>query len=221
MNIQKTKVMGPTEERVTIDNNDLEVVKEYTYLGHKIKIGKENQTAEISRRTSLSWAAFGKLGHIMKNTDIPISLKRKVYDTCVLPVTTYGLETMTLTKKSMLRLRTIQRAMERTMIGVSLRDKINHEQIRQRTKVTDINEKILKMKWRWAGHVARQDPNRWDTKIIGWRSRTTKRNRGRPQKRWTDDLKAIAGKNWTQIAQDRDTWRKLEEAFIQQWIDQG
>ena len=42
----------------------------------------------------------------------------------------------------------IQRAMERAMLGVSLRD-----MIRKRTGVTNIAQRVGTLKWRWAGHI--------------------------------------------------------------------
>lgn len=85
------------------------------YLGHNIKKRKVNQTSEITRRVGLSWAAFGKLGHVLKIRKIPINLKRKVLEACILPVMTYGMETAALTKNS---LRICQRAIERSMLGI-------------------------------------------------------------------------------------------------------
>lgn len=39
---------------------DLEIeIDEYIHLGHHIKLGKENHKAEISRKVSMTWAAFG------------------------------------------------------------------------------------------------------------------------------------------------------------------
>lgn len=104
----------------------LDNISEYIYLGHKIQLGKENQTAEISRRVSYSWTAFGKLAFIFRSRDIPINLKRKAYESCILPVLTYGLETMTLTRKSMNKLQVAQRAMERR--GINLRDKVSNDE---------------------------------------------------------------------------------------------
>ncbi|CAH2230056.1 jg20265 [Pararge aegeria aegeria] len=46
-----------------------------------------------------------------------------------------------------------QRAMERAMLGISLRDKIRNEVIRQRTKVTDIAFRVSILKWQWADHI--------------------------------------------------------------------
>lgn len=53
MNLHKTKIMRKTWSEITIDNVPLENISEYTYLGHTIGIGKENQTAEIKRNIQL------------------------------------------------------------------------------------------------------------------------------------------------------------------------
>lgn len=128
MNLQKTKIISPDNIKITIDGYILEIVQEYVYLGHKIKLGNDNQTAEISRRIQMSWAAFGNLAHVLRNQRIPINLKHKVYDSCILPITTYGMETMTITRSSANRLRICQRAIERAMLGISLRDRIRNKE---------------------------------------------------------------------------------------------
>jgi hypothetical protein len=51
---------------------------------------------------------------------------------------TYGTETWPLTMGLIRRLSVTQRAMERAMLGVSLRDRIKNDEIRKRTKVADI-----------------------------------------------------------------------------------
>jgi hypothetical protein len=82
-----------------------------------------------------------------------------------------------------------QRAMERAMLGVSLRDRIRSQVIRQRTKVTDIAHRISMLKWHWAGHISRRTDNRWGKRVLEWRPRLGKRSVGRPQARWSDDLR--------------------------------
>lgn len=221
MNIPKTKIINNTTEHIYIDGTRLENVEEYIYLGHSIRVGKENQTAELKRRIRLTWIAFGKMNYIFRNNDIPINLKRKVFDTCILPVATYGLETMAITKKSANQLRVMQRAMERAMLNVSLRDRKRNDEIRQKTKVVDVITRMAELKWQWAGHVARLDKSRWTYKITHWRPRTTKRSVGRPQRRWLDDIKEHAGNRWFQIAQDRTAWRNLKEAYVQEWTREG
>src|ERR1700744_3468331 len=86
----------------------------------------DNQTAEVKRRVGLGWAAFRKFRLIFKSK-MNNSLKRKVFDSCVLIVLTYGAETITLTKTSENKLRVTPRAMERSMLGISLRDKMTNQ----------------------------------------------------------------------------------------------
>ncbi|KAI8437485.1 hypothetical protein MSG28_011804 [Choristoneura fumiferana] len=112
---------------------------------------------------------------------------------CVLPVMTYGSETWALTMGLMRKLKVTQRAMERAMLGVSLRDRIRNDDIRSRTNVTDIARRIARLKWQWAGHIARRTDGRWCQEVLEWRPRTGRRAVGRPPTRWSDDLVKIAG----------------------------
>ena len=68
-----------------------------------------------------------------------MSLKRKVFNQCVLPEMTYG--SQTLVKK----LKTSQRAMESKMLNVKLKDRTRKTIIRQRTRVIDIVSYVTNM----------------------------------------------------------------------------
>lgn len=222
MNGEKTKILTHEEiDGIVIDGNLIQNVTEYVYLGHLIKLGKENQAAEIDRRIRMTWVATGKLSNILKNPNIPINLKRKVFNTCILPVMSYSMETTCLTVKSANKLRVTQRAIERIMLGISLRDHIENQEIRRRTKVKDVITTIADLKWRWAGHVARQEEERWTKQVVLWRPRLHKRGVGRPKRRWVDDIREKAGKRWYQLAQDRSEWRKRGEAYVQEWTNKG
>ncbi|CAH2217531.1 jg25267, partial [Pararge aegeria aegeria] len=59
-----------------------------------------------------------------------------------------------------------QRAMERAMLGLSLRDQIRNEEIRSRTRVTEIAQRVAKLKWQWAGHIAQRTDGRWGLKVL-------------------------------------------------------
>lgn len=181
MNIGKTKFMTNLvpSNNLIIENSEIGLVDKYTYLGHELSISKANQTREINRRIILSWAAYGKLRDVFKS-DLPICLKRKVFNQCVLPVMTYGAETLTLTNASAKKLKITQRKMERSMLGVSLRDHIRNEELRRRTGVTDVVLHVAKLKWKWAGHVARMQDGRWTKRLLEWRPRSNRRYRDRP-----------------------------------------
>ncbi|XP_026329036.1 uncharacterized protein LOC113237010, partial [Hyposmocoma kahamanoa] len=80
----------------------------------------EHQPKEISKRILLGWAAFSKLGDILKSGKVPQCLKTRLLNQCVLPTMTYGDETWTLTQETVYRLRVAQRAMEHAMLGITL-----------------------------------------------------------------------------------------------------
>jgi len=83
----------------------------------------------------------------------------------VLSVMTYGAETLILTQKSAESFRVTQRAMEGSLLGVSLRDRIPSEIIRQRTKVIDVVDRVATMMWAWAG----TRDEKWTKRVIEWR----------------------------------------------------
>jgi hypothetical protein len=89
---------------------------------------------------------------------------------------------------------------------VSLRDRIRNEVIRQKTKVTDAH-RISTLKWQWAGHISSRTDNRWGKRVLEWRLRLGKRSVGRPQARWSDDLRWTASRSWKRVAEDRARWR--------------
>jgi hypothetical protein len=110
MNMDNKKIMSnsrvvPTP--VEVGNSTLEVVDQYLHLG----LGKSDFQKDVNRRIQLGWAAFGKLRNIF-SAHLPQCLKTKVFNSCVLPVMTYGTETWPLTMGLLRRLNVTQSAME-------------------------------------------------------------------------------------------------------------
>ena len=98
MNMKKTKMMaGPTTptHTVTVNNITLEQVDECIYLGQRVSLVDRNLDNEIRRRIKAGWQAFGRHSTIMKG-NLPICLKKKIFDQCILPTMTYAAETWTL-----------------------------------------------------------------------------------------------------------------------------
>ena len=65
----------------------------------------------------------------------------------------------------------------------------------------------LKQKWRWAGHIARMKDNRWTKRCTEWQPRRGKRSRGRPCRRWQDDITRKGGTTWNRKQQTEDNGR--------------
>ncbi len=124
MNMKKIKVMFNNQlagQQIMIGNETLERVEEYIYYGQTVGANPAHDK-EIKKKMGVGWSAFGKLYDIMTGS-LPLYLKGKVYNHCVLPILTYGLETWHLTKEQERKLRSAQRGMERTILGITWRDR--------------------------------------------------------------------------------------------------
>ena len=222
INMKKTKVMFNSfteEQKIMTGNTEIEKVDHYIYLGQQMRMD-HNQMDEVKRRTRAGWHAFGNLNDIMRSK-MPICLKRKVFNQCVLPAMTYGSETWAVTKKMEQKLTTAQHSMERSMLGITKWDRKTLQWIRVQTQVMDIIQNIKGKKWSWAGHLARTSDNRWTKRITEWRPWLGSRHRGRQKLRWSDDITKFVGTRWIASAQDRFHWCQLGEAFALQWADHG
>jgi hypothetical protein len=73
---------------------------------------------------------------------------------------------------------------------------------------------IKARRMRWAGHVARMGEVRGACNILVG-SPEGRRPRGRPRRRWEDNIKidlrkiGFGNMDWIHLAQDRDRWRAL------------
>lgn len=173
---------------VIIEGQQIEYIKEYIYLGQAISF--ENLTEkEINRRIAVSWNKYWSYKQIMMSKDVSTKLKVKLYETTILPCLTYGCQTWALRKKDEYKLRIQQRKMERSMLGIRLADRISNEEIRKKTNMTDVVQRIRSLKWNWAGHICRMDGDRWTKRSIEWLPRDGQRKKGRPRLRWEDVFK--------------------------------
>lgn len=214
INHSKTKIItNSTEIGVTLEGKNIEYVKEYIYLGQIIS-SKEDTNKEIDRRICNTWKRFWSLKEIMKNKKIAIKEKRKVFEMCLSPCLTYGCQTWPLTKKNLNKLRVCQNSIERSVLGIKLQDKIKLEQIKEETNFKDILKTIWKQKWSWTGHAMRNKEHKWTRIITTWYPRDRKRKKGRPLKRWEDDIRGAAGGLWIRHSMNRNEWRALEEVFV-------
>ncbi|GBP91608.1 LINE-1 retrotransposable element ORF2 protein [Eumeta japonica] len=160
MNMEKTRVMTNGYKH-TIDPGDIVInyTDEYVYLGQLIT-QKDPMQKEVDRRITNGWKRYWSLREAMKDKDLHINLKSKLFNTCILPVLTYGC------------------------------------------------------------HLVRGQ-DKWSKRVTWWYPREGKRKRGRPQKRWDDDVRRVAGVTWNRVAQERKEWKRLEEAFADWQTDLG
>ena len=98
-------------------------------------------------RIKAGWSCFGRFKDILCDHKLPMSLRKRMCDQCVIPTMTYGaLKTWTTTQQLEQNLITAQRAMERRKLNITIRDKIRNTEIRKQTQVKDIMVKIKEAK---------------------------------------------------------------------------
>ena len=86
-------------------------------------------------------------------------------------------------------------------IFVTLRDRVRCKDLRS-TGMRNASNLAERLKWKWSGHVARMDNNRWTHKITMWDPRVGGRNVGRQRTRWADQPKRLAGDQWSGKAKE-------------------
>ena len=194
---------------VMFNNRVLERVDEYIYLGRLVN-PENNLLPELARRRQSGWKAFWKLKDVLTNRRLSIETRAAIFNTHVLPAMVYASETWNTTQSEEESLRVTQRAMERRMLGVRRRE-LHNDELRERSKVADVVERLYVSKRRWAGHVVRRSDNRWSTRVLEWYPYDRTRPRGRPPTRWADPiLKTCGGRKWTRLARDRIDWRSYD-----------
>ncbi|KAE9421635.1 hypothetical protein Angca_006387, partial [Angiostrongylus cantonensis] len=117
-----------------------------------------------------AWGAFKSIEDVVKRTKYT-RLRAHLFDSTVLPALTYASETWSLRKQDERSLNVMERAVERTMLGVSrftqIRDGIRSSDLRQRSIIEGAVLYAKQSKIRWAGHVMRMD-NRWTRAVSDW-----------------------------------------------------
>jgi Reverse transcriptase (RNA-dependent DNA polymerase) len=214
MNKEKTQVMSNTDDtNFEIDGWKIEKVEEYKYLGQIVSF-QHKMTKELDTRISAAWRSFWALKKFLLS-ELPIYHKRNLMDSVILPVFTYGAQTWTLSNEDERRLRCEQKAMERRILKISLREHRTNEEIRNITKFEDVVEKARKLKWDWAGHLQRMNKNRWAKSVENWTPTDGRRNRGHQMKRWKDDIEKVGLGRWREKTNDRMNWKALRETYVQ------
>ena len=200
----------------------------YKWLSKTMKCLWLGGTAENSHENTQEtkgyvrkWRVFGRQHNFMK-CNLPLSMKGKVYNECILPVFNIWIRNLESNESLERKLQSVQKGMERIMIDITWRDRKRTSWIREQTKVEHILTTIKSKKWTWTGHVMRWTDNRRTVTVTEWQPRDGKRRQGRHRTRWRDEIESFVGVTWSRQAADRDEWRRLGvEDFVLQWTERG
>ena len=204
-------VMGADVVDVTVGGVNLECVKEFVYLGSLIT-ADNNCRKEIRRRIGIANGAFGSLHKLWKSKNVSMLVKLRVLDACVMSTLLYACESWTLLKADVQRLNAFEMKCYRRMLGIKWTEHEKNDEIRRRLKRFKlISETVKERKLGLFGHICRMKDARL-VKLAMFGTVEGKRKRGRPRRRWGDDVVEWTGMNLQKAAwaaQNREGfWRQ-------------
>ena len=90
---------------------------------------------------------------------------------------------------------------------------MNHE-LNELIGNADIVRFIKSRRIAWLGHVMRMDEKRIPKRVLEWKP-IGRRIRGRPGKRWVEDIEediqALGIRVWRKLSKERREWRRITE----------
>jgi hypothetical protein len=151
VNPDKCRIISSSTDNIHIDNNVVQKVDEFTFLGSVIP----GSSSDIKRRIGLASSAFGRLKEaIWSRKDVSLKLKLRLYHALIVPVAVYASETWTIRVEDQRKLSVFEMRCLRCLLGVTLRDRIRNENVRQRLGIdSTILDIIRKKRLQWFGHV--------------------------------------------------------------------
>ncbi len=141
-----------------------------------------------------------------------INLKFKVWEKSTSPTLMYGAQTWALTRANLNRLESTQKATERSLLGIKKRDKRSNEVIREKSGMVDLRYRIAKIKCRPYRTTKRRKMGKENRGVDSKRQEVRKRYRGKPIRRWNDEIKSEVGPWWRRLARNRREWQARGEA---------
>ena len=228
INKKKTEVLrinSKCNNRIQIDNHQLNEVDKYTYLG--ANVSKQGGGGEdIVNRIRKAWLPFIKLKKIWSSSKYKLKTKIRLYNALVKSVLLYGCETWKINESDNHKLDTFQFKCLRRILKIRWPYIVSNEDILIRTGLNKISEEVKARRWKWIGHVLRMDDNKHCMTAMTWKPEGRRRV-GRPKTTWRRTVEKerndFGWQSWNEaklVARDRANWRDNTAALWATWPEE-
>ncbi|KAI8515581.1 hypothetical protein Bbelb_063940 [Branchiostoma belcheri] len=195
---EKTKAMevgnhtGQPLLNIIVNNSQVEVVDQFTYLGSVISNSGEVEP-DINCRVGKAASVFRRMNSIWSATTINLDTKLRLYNSIVLPTAIYASETWKCTAKASRKLDAFHQRNLRRILKVRWQDHITNDEILNRAKSKPLSTIITEKRMQLTGHILRLPSRRHSKTAMTWVPHNGRRKRGRPKHTWRrtfqDDLR--------------------------------
>ena len=162
INAEKTKLMTNNTNGFSTDirfnGEKLDCVNRFKYMG--AIIADEGSKPDILARIAQATTALAKLKTIWNDRNIALSSKIRLMRSLVMSIFLYACESWTLTTDTERRIQAMEMRCLRKLLGITYRDHISNEEVRNRTRQAtrpheDLLTTVKRRKLKWYGHITR------------------------------------------------------------------
>ena len=184
ISLKKTIILGQDTMElpaITIDDYELNVVEQFTYLGSTITDNLSLDT-EIDKKIGKAATTPAHLtSRVWTNPKLTVKTKMVVYNTCVVSTLMYGSETWTIYARQEKRLNSFYLRSIRRMLGISWQDRVSNSQVLFRANLPSMFTLLRQRRLRWLGHVYCMEDGRIPKDILYGELASGRRSKGCPQ----------------------------------------
>lgn len=217
MNENKTKSMtiGTQTAHFISNNQPIESVDSYTYLGSQIT-PDGGAREDVKTRIRKAQGAFAQLRPIWRSNQLSLKTKIRIFNSNVKSVLLYGCETWLVAADVTSKLQVFVNRCLRRILKIYWPNIIPNRELHDRCNQDLIENEIKRRKWSWVGHALRRDADNISRKALDWNPQGSRR-RGAPRKTWRRSLETeikTIDRNYTwrslkPMAENRRTWKEL------------
>ena len=169
ISLKKAHVLGQDTvelSAITIDDYELDVVEQFTYLGSTFTDNLSLDT-ETDKRIGKAATTLTRLASLVRtNPKLTVKTKMVLYNACVVSTLMYDSETWTTYARREKSLNSFHLRSIRRILGITWQDRVSNTEVLSRANLPSMFTLLRQRRLRWLGHVYRMEDGRIPKDIL-------------------------------------------------------